>query len=166
VKLATVACTTTLGWIGCTSEPAAPLPHVQAAILRASDTVRFRAPAAAHHCRGAGGVLLEALGRGSGVLVWLRGAKDTIAGSFPVVGVRDTVTRRAAVVAVRYVAQAVPHTLALDSGTVVVADSGGVRRLQITGSGVDLGGGSRPAVRVTFEALPHPTDSASCTPAP
>jgi hypothetical protein len=35
-------------------------------------------------------------------------------------------------------------------------------RLDVTGSGLDLAGGSRPHILVTFDPLPAPVDSVSC----
>jgi hypothetical protein len=151
----------------CTSEPVAPPPSVKAAVLRTTDTVHFEARAAVYRCEGAKGVLFEAIGAGSGLLVWVRDPRDSIVDTFAVIGVRDSLTRRGAVVAVRYVAEAVPYTVSLDSGTVVVAraDSGGARGAGVTirGSGLDVRGGVRTAVDASFDALPPPIDSTACS---
>jgi hypothetical protein len=146
----------------CASEPSGPAPRLEATVMRATDTIRFHARAAAYRCKDGRGLLFEAVSHASGVLVWLRGAPDSTTGSYAVLGTRDSVTRRGAIVAVRFAAQAVPHTVSLDSGTVVVSDSGDARRIAISGSGLDLNGGTRPALRATFTALPAPTDSAPC----
>ena len=150
-----------LAW-ACASEPAAPDPRLEATVLRATDTIRFHAKAAAYRCHDGRGLLIEAVGYATGVLVWLRGGTDSATEAFPVLGMRDTVTKRGAIVAVRFAAQAVPHTVSLDSGSVVVKDPGSARRVEINGSGLDINGGSRPVLRATFSALPAPTDSASC----
>ena len=147
----------------CASDSAAPDPRLEATVLRATDTIRFHAKAVVYHCQGGRGSLIEAVGYASGVLVWLRGSIDSASGSFPVLGMRDTVTKRGAIVAVRFAAQAVPHTVSLDSGSVVVKDSGSARRVEINGSGLDINGGTRSALRATFSALPAPTDSTSCS---
>ena len=148
----------------CVAEPAAPSAQLEAEVLRTADTIRFRAKAAAYRCQASRGTLFEGISFASGVLVWLRGANDSATGAYPVRGMRDTVTRRGATVAVRFAAQSVPHTVSLDSGTVLVTDSAGSRWVDITGSGLDLNGGTRPRLRATFRAMPSLlTDSAACT---
>lgn len=147
----------------CEAAPTAPSGELEAQILRSADTIRFQAKAVAYRCQQGRGTLIEAINYASGVLVWLRGAHDSATGSFPVVGMRDTATTRGATVAVRFDAQSVPHTFSLDSGSVVVTDSGGARRVEITGSGLDVNGGTRPALRATSRALPVPSDSAPCS---
>jgi len=155
-----------LAVLACPGEPAAPPPLLQASILRASDTVRFEAPAAAHRCSEGKGIVIDAAGRGNGLLIWLADTSNTWKGSFPVVGVHDTVTKHRAVVSVRFIASAVAHTLSLDSGTVMVRDSAGGLQIGVTGAGLDLNGGARPHVKATFRALRPPADSASCVRVP
>lgn len=152
------------GGAACTGEPVAP-PQVDAAIVRSTDTIRFKAPAVLYRCAGGVDLLLEAVARGNGVLVWLR-LRDSLAPTVPIIGMRDTVTRPGAVVAVRYSHESVTHTVSLDSGTVTVSDSGdgGARRLAVAGSGLDVGFGVRAGVAATFGALPATADStALCT---
>jgi len=145
----------------CAGEPAAP-SRVDAAITRPTDTIRFQAPAALYRCDGAPDLLLEAVRYGNGVLVWLR-SRDSLAREFPIIGVQDTITRPGAVVAVRYHHEAVPHSLALDSGTVSWTDSGAVRRIAVTGSGLDVGFGVRAGLTATFGGVPPaPESTVSC----
>lgn len=134
---------------------------MRATIVRLQlDTVLFEGPAAAHHCQSDRGVLLDALKDGNGVLIWLRPGDS--AGLYPVLGVRDTITPRGAIVAVRYMTGDVSHGLSLDSGTVTVA--GDHRGLEVRGSGLETPGALRPFVALDFTPLPRPTDSASCEP--
>lgn len=148
----------------CPAEPVAPAPSVKAAVLRAADTVRFEARAVAHRCAGGRGVLFEAVGAGNGVLVWLRDPRDSMLDTFPVVGARDSVTYRGAVVALRFVVHSVVHSVALDSGVVVVArpDSTGARALRLLGSGLDVAGGARAGLDASFDALASAADSTAC----
>lgn len=147
--------------------PAGPAePQVQAAIQRRSDTLRFVAPAVARRCEGGRGLLVEAAHDGRGLLVWLRGVDSGAADSIPVVGMRDTSTVPAANASIRFIADAVGYTVGLDSGAVAVTDSGGWLRLQFTGSGLELTGGSRPTIVATFDPLPPPADSVPCLPVP
>lgn len=142
--------------------PGAPpsAPQVAVTIVRPADTLSFTAPARAFRCAGAPDLLLEAARSNSGLLVWLRA--DSAGGTLPVVGVRDTITRPAAVVTARFSHQAVPHTVSLDSGTVTVADSAG-RRVTVAGSGLDLGFAVRVRLHATFDALAaEPESTRSC----
>lgn len=124
------------------------------------DTVRFEGPAAAHHCQAGRGVLFDGLKDGNGILIWLRPGDS--AGVYPVLGVRDTITVRGAIVAVRYMTGDVSHGLSLDSGSVTVAGARG--GLEVRGSGLETPGALRPFVAVDFTPLPRPTDSLSCEP--
>lgn len=148
----------------CEESPAGPRSAVQVTVMRQADTIRFSAPVSVARCAGAPGVLVEAIEGSSGVLVWLRTTDSTRAGAYGVVGMRDTISRPAAVVSVRFLSESVPYTVSLDSGTVEAEDSAGAVRLRVQGSGLDVRGGTRPGVDAIFDALPTPSDSVTCAP--
>jgi hypothetical protein len=148
--------------LACGGSPAAPEPEAQVTILRQSDTIRFSAPAVMQRCIERPGFLMQALGSGNGVLVWLR-TDSPPADSFRVVGLNDSITRPAAVVAVRYISQSIPYTISLDSGSVATRDSAGRVTIRVRGSGLDVRGGTRPGVEASVAALPAPRDSTSCS---
>ena len=150
----------------CAESPAAPRSEVQVTVMRQTDTIRFSAPVTVARCAGRPGVLVEAIESSSGVLVWLRTADSTMAGTYRVVGMRDTISRPAAVVSVRFLSESVPYTVSLDSGTVATEDSAGALRLRVQGSGLDVRGGTRPGVDAIFDALQAPNDSVTCVPGP
>jgi hypothetical protein len=150
------------GCIATACDSDAVAPTARAAILRPTDTTRFEAAVTARRCEDGKGLTFEALRGAQGMLVWLRDPGDSFTGSFSMLGMKDTVTRRGAVVSVRFLFQTIPHMFALDSGAVVVDDSAGRRRLTILGSGLDMPGASRATVDAAFHALPSPTDSVSC----
>jgi hypothetical protein len=162
------ACTTLVACVfcaACPGETAAP-SLLEAAITRRDDTVRFQAPVVVYRCDSTADLLLEGARAGNGVLVWLR-VRDSLARELPIVGVRDTITRPAAVVAVRYSSQQVLHTLSLDSGRVTVHDSGGARHVAVAGSGTELQFGVRSGIAASFTQVRREPDStASCVPAP
>lgn len=136
---------------------AAPAPlQVAATIIRPADTLQFAAPARLFGCDSSPDVLIEAVRSNHGVLVWLRA--DSLGGELPIIGVRDSITRPGAVVTARFSHQAVPHTLALDSGTVTVTDSGG-RRVSVHGSGLDAGFAIRARLVARFDPFPAGPDS-------
>lgn len=145
--------------VACRNDPASG-PQVSLAITRTADTIRFQAPAGTYRCENGTDVVIDAVVRGNGALVWLR-PRDSMVSEFPVIGVRDTITRPAAVVAVRYASQAIARTLSLDSGTVTVTDSGGVRQVAVAGSGLEVGFAVRAGLVATFTGLPTQTDSTS-----
>jgi hypothetical protein len=129
-----------------------------------SDTVRFELPLVLYRCDSTADLLLEGIRGGYGVLVWLR-LRDSLAGELPIVGLRDTITRPGAVVAIRYNHQAQVHSFSLDSGSVTVNDSGGARRVAITGSGLEVVFGARSGVAASIASLPAPAESTlSCAP--
>lgn len=151
--------------LACRGETAAP-PLLDAAVTRRDDTIRFQAPVVVYRCDSTADLLLEGARAGNGVLVWLR-VRDSLGRELPIVGVRDTITRPAAVVAVRYSSLQVLHTLSLDSGTVTVEDSGGARHVAVAGSGTELQFGMRSGLAARFAQLRHdPDSSASCSAAP
>lgn len=152
------------GAIGCNSEQAtAPLA---ATIIRRTDTVTFELPVALHRCDDRSDVLLQGLRSGDGVLLLLR-AGDSLTGVLPIVGYRDTITRPAAVVAIRYYRENVVHAFSLDSGAVTITDSGGSRSVAVAGSGMEVALGVRSSAAVRIASLPAPAESTmSCTPVP
>jgi hypothetical protein len=138
---------------------------VTAAVVRQADTIRFDAPAQAYRCEGESDLVIEAVRSNNGVLVWLR-LGDSVVRDVPIVGSRDSITRPAAVVTARFSHQAVPHTLALDSGAVTITDSAGWR-VSVAGSGLDMGFAVRAGLVATFTPLPATPDSSrSCARVP
>jgi hypothetical protein len=118
-------------------------------------------------------LLFEAVGGGNGLLVWLRGwaADSTASGDFPILGVRDTVSKRGAVVAVRYLTGELAHGYSLDSGSVGVTASPGRFALRVSGSGLETPGAFRPLLdasldSVALDGAPTAGDSVSCEPLP
>ena len=151
--------------VACNGETAAS-SLVAATIIRRADTVRFEVPLTVYRCDSASDFLLQAVQSGNGILMWLR-PSDSLAGELPILGVRDTITRPGAVVAIRYYQESVVHSFALDSGSVSVVDSGSARRVAVTGSGMEVALGARQGVVVTIAALPEPAESTmSCVPVP
>ena len=152
------------GAIGCNGEqPTAPLA---ATIIRRTDTITFELPVALYRCDNTSDLLLQGLHAGDGVLLLLR-ARDSLTGVLPIVGYRDTVTRPAAVVAIRYYRENTVHSFSLDSGAVTVADSGGSRGVLVAGSGMEVVHGVRSSAAVRIAALPAPAESTmSCAPVP
>lgn len=147
---------------GCRGETAAP-PQLEAMILRQADTVRFQTPVVLYRCDSSADFVIAGTSAGNGVLVWLR-PRDSLTGDLPIVGVRDTVTRPAAVVAVRYDHESVLHALSLDSGSVLLRDSAGSRGVTLTGSGLDVAFGVRSGLAASFATLPPAADSTtSCS---
>jgi hypothetical protein len=147
----------------CDGETSASL--VSATVIRGKDTVRLEVPLTVYRCESSADLLLQAFQSGDGVLVWLR-VRDSMPGELPIVGVRDTITRPASVVAIRYYRESQVHSFALDSGTVTIADSGQSRRVGVTGSGLEVRLGARSHVTVEMPSLPSPAESTmSCAPA-
>ena len=162
-RFALLACTATV--VACNGETVASSP-VAATIIRRADTVQFVVPLSVYRCDSTPDFLLQGIQSGNGVMLWLRPG-DAPVGEFPIVGVRDTITRPGAVVAIRYYHEAVVHSFALDSGSVSVADSGAARQLAVTGSGMEVGLGIRSRLEATIAALPVPAESTmSCIPVP
>jgi hypothetical protein len=163
---------------GCAGAPPAPDAsdggRAQAVIARPAgqDTIRFAIPVVLRHCRSPRpGLLFEAVGGGNGLLVWLRGegVDSSTSGEFPILGVRDTVTPRGAVVAVRYLTGELAHGYALDSGSVNVTASPGRLGLRVLGSGLETPGAFRPLLdaaldSVALVASPSAGDSVPCEP--
>lgn len=137
-----------------------------ATIIVRTDTVSIELPVALYRCDSTSDVLLQGLQSGDGVLMLLRPG-DSLAGVLPIVGYRDTITRPAAVVAIRYYRGSAVHAFSLDSGAVTVADSGGSRGVMVAGSGMEVGFGVRSSAAVRIASLPAPAESTtSCATVP
>jgi hypothetical protein len=127
------------------------------------DTVRFEVPARARRCSGGrGGVLLQGASGGNGVAVWLRSPDSIASGPWPLLQRGDTVTRRGAIVGVRYNVGDYAHGAPLDSGAVRVTRTGGVLTLVARGGGLDGAAHGRLSVEATFAAVPLEADTVSC----
>jgi len=147
--------------------PAGGAARVLATVARPQmDTVRFNATAATHHCQAGRSLLIESVADGNGLLVWLRPGGGDVAGDYDVLGVRDTVTPRGAIVAVRYMTGDVAHGFSLDSGAVQVEAAAGSHRwrMQVHGSGLETTGALREhlAAELTGLGPPSPGDATSC----
>jgi hypothetical protein len=134
------------------------------------DTIRFEAPAGASRCGGdTGSVLLLASTGGSGVIVWLRrgaGGDSAAAGPWSLLQRGDTVSRRGAMVGLRYMMDQVAHGLSLDSGAVEVEEAARVLTVVVRGTGVETRASGRIALEASFDAVPLGTDTVSCRPRP
>ena len=162
-RFALLACAATV--VACNGETAAS-SLVAASIIRRADTVQFEVPLTVYRCDSTADFLLQGIQSGNGVMLWMRPG-DSPVGEFPIVGVRDTITRPGAVVAIRYYHEAVVHSFTLDSGSVSVADSGTARQLSVTGSGMEISLGIRSRLAARIAALPTPAESTmSCVPVP
>ena len=147
-----------------------PTSRVRAFVARPhQDTIRFEVPAGAKRCSsasGAWGLLLQGSRGGNGVVVWLRGrGADALApGPWPLLQRGDSVSPRGATVGVRYMASDVAHGLVLDSGAVVVRDTGRIVALVARGAGLEPAAGGRVALEASFDAVPLEADTVSCRP--
>jgi len=127
--------------------------------------VRFEIPAIVHRCGALRGLLFEGMEEGNGVLVWLHRGDSTGSREFTIHGMRDTVTPQGAGIGVRYMTGEVAHGLSLDSGTVMLGDSG-AWSLRVRGSGLEIPGALRVFVAADFASLGAPADTISCEPQP
>ena len=131
------------------------------------DTVRFGAPASAHHCsEGSTGMVLQALSpEGNGVLVRFRHSDSVVAGTYRIVLPADT-TDSTAIVAVRYQLRETAHSFAAESGTVEVHFEGGKLSGRIQATGTESG--IRTPTQITYHDVPAPSraDTVSCTAQP
>ncbi|PYP80769.1 MAG: hypothetical protein DMD25_02615 [Gemmatimonadetes bacterium] len=134
------------------------------------DTIRFEAPARAHHCSGGprSGLVLQGSSDGNGVFIWLRGGEtDSLAGGpWPLLQRGDTLSPRGGTVGVRYMLNAVAHGLPLDSGAVEVRETAHVFTVVARGTGHETMAAGRVALEASFDAVPLETDSVSCWPRP
>jgi len=131
------------------------------------DTLRIDAPARAVRCTGpraqvGGGLLLQGVNGGAGVVVWLRGQDPITVGAWPVLQRGDTLTPRGATVGVRFMMGDIAHGAPLDSGTVWVTRADSAVALVARGTGTETLSATRMAVEATFDAVPVGTDTASC----
>jgi hypothetical protein len=130
------------------------------------DSVRFVTSASLRRCGGGRGFILEGEVRGNGVLVWLRPGDSPPQGRYPVLQRGDTLTRRGAVVAVRFMTAELAHGVVLDSGSVTVTISGdssaGKRRVaaEVDGGGLETVGARRVRVEAAF-TTPSPPPARS-----
>ena len=162
--------------VACAGVPPAPNApddgRARAVIVRPAgqDTVRFEIPVVLRHCRSPrSGLVFEAVGGGNGLLVWLHGAggDSAASGEFPILGVRDTVSKRGAVVSVRYMTGELAHGYSLDSGTIGVTASPGRLALRVSGSGLETPGAFRPLLDAALDSValdrsPTAADSVPC----
>lgn len=155
---------------GCGSSTAPPA-RLNASVMRAEDTVRFQAPAAASRCgRPKFGLLLHGSEGGNGVLIWLRSASPLTAGEFPLLTRADTDALRGATVAVRFGVGEAAHGVTLDSGGVAVTQTEPALSARARGSGLDAvgvgrlaaGGAGRVALDASFESVPLGADTVAC----
>lgn len=124
--------------------------------------VELAVPARVHPCTEGDGHVMTGTADLQGMLVWLvpGGGPDT--GAFTVNRGVDSVPGRHARVSLRYLAGDVPHTLALDSGTVLVRLDGPNLAGSVGGSGLDAADGVRPLVQAAFQGVRVMPDSEPC----
>ncbi len=131
------------------------------------DTVRFTAAAIARPCRDdGGGVVLEGLESGSGIMVWLRPlpGDPRLAGSFGFPMAGDTAPRRRASVGVRFMSGAAAYGVTLDSGLVTVREIDHGLAVDVRGAGLQLPGATRAFVEAGFEGVRVGSDRVPCEP--
>ena len=150
----------------CSGDPRPPV-RLRATVIRpvtdtTRDTVRFETGAVAHHCEGGSGMLLEGSRGGNGFLVWLRPGDSALAGTYTPLPRADTTGRRGALAAVRFMANDVAQGTTIDSGSVIVAESGDRVEVTVGGSGLVVPGAMRVAVTAVFVRVPAPVDSVPC----
>ena len=131
------------------------------------DTLRIDASARAVRCTGpraqvGGGLLLQGVNGGAGVVVWLRGQDPITVGAWPVLQRGDTLTPRGATVGVRFMMGDIAHGAPLDSGTVWVTRADSAVALVARGTGTETLSSMRMAVEATFDAVLMGADTASC----
>ncbi len=142
-----------------------PGGRLRAAVRRAGlDSARFEAAATARRCGTGNGVVLEAVQRGNGLLVWLRfpPSDSLAAGSYPPLARGDTTARRGAVTAVRWMQGEAAHGLVLDSGAVTVTPQAGYLTVRAQGSGLEYSGARRASVDAVFEQVPLAAETTAC----
>jgi hypothetical protein len=129
------------------------------------DTLRFTASATASRCARGGGVILQGVTGGNGVMVWLRTPDSVAAVTWPVLQRGDTVSPRGATIAARYLLGDIAHGAAMDSGSVTVTRSGRALTIRASATGLEVPIG-RVGLEVTFDAMAVGSDTVSCTPRP
>ena len=141
---------------------------LQASVVRpppSHDTVRFTAPAVAHRCGrgGAGGIVIEGVAGGNGVLLWVRSADSVGDGEYPPLPRGDSTTPRGAMVAVRWAPREDDaRGVTLDSGTVAVTRTSGGFGAVARGSGLEPVAGQRVSLDIAFAGVPLVADTVSC----
>ena len=152
------------GWCRATR----PEPRVQVVLTRqGKDTVRIDAPVRAFRCTGpraqiGGGLLLQGVNGGNGVVVWLRTADSLTVGAWPLLQRGDTLSPRGATVGVRFMLGDAARGALLDSGTVWITRADSMVALVARGTGSETLTATRMAVEATFAAAPVGADTASC----
>jgi hypothetical protein len=131
------------------------------------DTLRIDAPARAVRCTGpraqvGGGLLLQGVNGGAGVVVWLRSPDPIAVGAWPLLPRGDTLTPRGATVAVRFMMGDITHGAPLDSGTVWVTRADSAVALVARGTGSETLSATRMVVEATFDAVRVGADTAAC----
>ncbi|OLD74030.1 MAG: hypothetical protein AUF61_00270 [Chloroflexi bacterium 13_1_20CM_66_33] len=131
------------------------------------DTLRFETPARAYRCAGprghiGGGLLLQGVSGGNGVVVWLRTPDSIASGAWPVLQRGDTLSPRGATVGVRFMLGDAAHGAPLDSGTVWVTRADNAVALAARGSGSETFTSAHTAVEVRIDAVPVGADTVSC----
>jgi len=140
-----------------------PDGRLRAAVRRPGvDSARFEAAATARRCGAGHGVVLEALQRCNGLLVWLRFPDSLNAGSYPLLVRGDTAARRGAVAAVRWMQGEAAHGLVLDSGAVMVTPQAAHLTVHAQGSGLEYSGARRASVDAVFEQMTLAAETTAC----
>jgi hypothetical protein len=131
------------------------------------DTLRIDAPVHGFRCTGphaqiGGGLVLQGVNGGNGVVVWLRTADSITQGAWPLLQRGDTLSPRGATVAVRFMTGEAAHGAPLDSGTVWVTRADSAVALVARGTGNEAFTSMHMAVEATFDAVPVGSDTVSC----
>lgn len=125
------------------------------------DTVRVSLPLVGQPCAGAGGILLRGIDGAQGVLIWVSAPGSPDTGGYAIHDAAADVAGPHARVTVRYETGGMVHAMALDSGTVRLAETSPIAG-SLGGSGLALGAGQRPLVQGTFRAAPIRADTVGC----
>ena len=131
------------------------------------DTLRFEAPVRAYRCTGprahiGGGLLLEGVDDGNGIVVWLRTTDSITIGAWPLLQRGDTLSPRGATLGVRFMIGDAAHGAPLDSGTVWVTRADSAVALAARGTGTETLTSTHMAVEATFDAVRVGRDTVSC----
>jgi hypothetical protein len=162
VALAALASAGALG--GACGNAPQPSGTVRALVTRlGKDSMRFTTPATARRCAHGGGVVLQGATGGNGAIAWLRTPDSLAAGSWVLLQRGDTVSRRGATLAVRWVAGDIARGAALDSGRVAVVRTARDITVRASGSGLEASIG-RVMLEATFAAVPLVPDTVTCAP--
>jgi len=131
------------------------------------DTVRFEAPVRAYRCTRpraqiVGGLLLQGVNDGNGIVVWLRTPDSITLGAWPLLQRGDTLSPRGATLGVRFMIGDAAHGAPLDSGTVWVTRADSAVALAARGTGTEALTSTHMTVEATFDAVRIGTDTVSC----